>query len=209
MINQQETPLTPWNKLSIVSSAIGIVFIPIILAIIGFYVNQTIKSRESDTKLVEIAIDIVKQAPGDTEGSSAIRKWAIEVIDKHSTVKLPKSVKINLMESSLPTITERHGTKQAISYFIEPQLDMDSKKDLKINSTFDGLRSFQKVRELSNEEDGKMLSNIVGDVYGYVSPYDLHSPNNILVRKSPTLQQFLEIHRVSGRLFLVGRGLLD
>lgn len=85
-----------WEIIKIVSSSIGIIAIPIVLAIIGNQYNKSIKEREIQGKFVELAVQILDKKP--TEENVNIRKWAAEVINKYSGVKLSDSTKNDLIE---------------------------------------------------------------------------------------------------------------
>ena len=98
MSNSENIELDPvWQKARITSVLIASVLIPIIVAFIGNSYTKAIKDNEIGVRYVELAVQILAEKPGSnsegTEGSNgsenkAVRKWAAEVIDHYSDVKL-------------------------------------------------------------------------------------------------------------------------
>ena len=98
MSTSENIELDPiWQKVRITSVLIASVLIPIIIAFIGNSYTKAIKDNEIGVRYVELAVKILAEKPGSnsegTEVSSdlenkAVRKWAAEVIDHYSEVKL-------------------------------------------------------------------------------------------------------------------------
>ena len=196
-----------WKIFSTITNAIGVIAIPVVIFVLGTLINSSIKQKEANTKLVEMAVSIIKEAPGDTEGNTAIRKWAIDVIDNYSEVKLPKDVKIKLLDSSLVQTSSTNVTPT--SYFYDAQLSNKNKTIISSFATFASARNSNNVRCVSSSNSGKAFSQINNNVFGYISPYQLDKVESAYVSDSPTLTRFIEIHKRNNKYYLVGRGLMD
>ena len=74
-----------WDKARIIATvfgAIGAVAISIVVAVVGSEVNTSLKERDIDVQMIELAVSILQQEPSpDTE---ALRDWAVRMVDKHS-----------------------------------------------------------------------------------------------------------------------------
>src|SRR5207244_2684151 len=68
------------------------------------------KNQEARTKMVELAIDLLKVDPKPTNEDKALRNWAMDVIDKYSEVKLPTEVRSNLQSQALEVATPLEGS---------------------------------------------------------------------------------------------------
>ena len=98
MSTSENIELDPiWQKARITSVLIASVLIPIIIAFIGNSYTKAIKDNEIGVRYVELAVKILAEKPGsNSEGTEvsndlenkAVRKWAAEVIDHYSEVKL-------------------------------------------------------------------------------------------------------------------------
>ncbi len=96
----------PTDKLSKIANLIGIIVIPIVLAVVGNQYTETVKDKEVHGKLVELAINILDKEPSKNDNN--IRKWATKVIDKYSGVPFGDSTQKDLIEkiplnSALPS----------------------------------------------------------------------------------------------------------
>lgn len=75
---------------SVIVSAIAV---PIILGV--FTYNQ--KDRELDIKMMELSVSILAKEP--THQDSLIRVWAVDVLNKYSTVELPLELQRKMIDS--------------------------------------------------------------------------------------------------------------
>jgi endonuclease/exonuclease/phosphatase family metal-dependent hydrolase len=64
-----------------------VAMVPLTVAIAGLLVNWLLKGRETNLKLVEIAINILT-SPKQSAAEEPLRKWATDIIDRLSPVKL-------------------------------------------------------------------------------------------------------------------------
>lgn len=91
------------EKVKVFINFMAVILIPIIIGIIGNGYTKAIKEREIQGRFVELAINILSQAP--TGDNHSIRAWATEIIDKYSGVPLSQSTKEDLIEN-LPITRE-------------------------------------------------------------------------------------------------------
>jgi hypothetical protein len=120
MSNSENIELDPiWQKARITSVLIASVLIPIIVAFIGNSYTKAIKDNEIGVRYVELAIKILAEKPDSKpEGTKdsnrlenkAVRKWAVEVIDHYSDVKLPtdamEQLEMQLLIRNVEEITD-------------------------------------------------------------------------------------------------------
>lgn len=100
-----------WDKFKIISGAIGAIGIPILVVFLGLLINSNVKNQDSKTKLVEIAIEILR---GQTkEKDDPLRLWAIEIVDKNSDVKMGDKVKLALSSRAIIEETTMYYEKLA------------------------------------------------------------------------------------------------
>ena len=87
--------------ISALSGLIAAVVIPVVIALVGNAYTRAIREREIQGRLVELAIDILKETP-DPENRE-VRGWAVDVVDQFSGVRFPTKAKADLVERvSLP-----------------------------------------------------------------------------------------------------------
>ncbi|RLC53305.1 MAG: hypothetical protein DRH89_10730 [Candidatus Cloacimonadota bacterium] len=71
-----------WDKIKIVFT----ILTPIAIIFSGYFINVTLQENEIKVKYVEIAVRILSSKP--TEETSALRNWAIDLLNENSNVKL-------------------------------------------------------------------------------------------------------------------------
>ena len=71
-------------------AALGALFTPIIVAVVGNKVTTAIKEREVSGKFVELAVSILKEPPKPEQ--KALREWAVGIINTPSGQKFPDAV---------------------------------------------------------------------------------------------------------------------
>jgi len=98
MANEHKTvngsPTGTWEKSKIIANIVGVILIPIVIAVIGYTINLSIKKSESRTKTLELAVDILKTDPKLT--GEELRNWAIEVAAQNSDVPLKEEARVFL-----------------------------------------------------------------------------------------------------------------
>ena len=88
-----------WEKLKILSMLAATILVPVVIAIAGQTITQSLKEREISVKYVELAINILSNKA--TLESIGLRDWAIEIIVHHSEVKPPDSMINDLQDGKL------------------------------------------------------------------------------------------------------------
>lgn len=83
------------------SKILGAVALPVVLAVLGFWFNDSLKSRELNVKYVEIAVNVLSQPPSDE--TKSLRLWAINLINEHASVKIDDKLRdILINDEALP-----------------------------------------------------------------------------------------------------------
>ena len=115
-----------WDKLQAVGILAGSIAIPIIIAFVGYWVNLTLKERDSNVRMIELSISILIEDPQKYKNTPQIREWAINILDKYSPVSLPSELKEELIKKPLPigriVIDPGQGGKDPGAYSILPKL---------------------------------------------------------------------------------------
>jgi len=81
--------------------ALSAVLVPVVIAWVGWNYTRAISEREVEAKFVELGVSIL-QAPPD-EASVNLRKWATEVLNRYSGVKLDEKTIEELQNVPLPS----------------------------------------------------------------------------------------------------------
>lgn len=94
-----------WEKLRIGSNAAGAVLIPLVVGIIGWQVNASLKERDAEVRMIEMAVGILQAQP-NPEADTGLREWAVDVIGQHSGVALSETARMELLKRPLPVGAE-------------------------------------------------------------------------------------------------------
>src|SRR5687767_2358715 len=92
-----------WEKLKIISNASSIVIIPLVIAFLGNLYSKSTKEKEIQGRFVELSLQILKEKPSGENKN--IRKWAVNVINEYSGVKLEPEAEKDLIENVPLTVT--------------------------------------------------------------------------------------------------------
>jgi hypothetical protein len=76
-----------------VSSVVSAIAIPVV----GYWVSSALKNKEIEGKFVELAVDILKAEPTDAQRN--LRKWATQVINNYSGVRLSDEASKDLINT--------------------------------------------------------------------------------------------------------------
>jgi hypothetical protein len=88
-------------KTNIIMLVIGFSFILLIFLAVGFFTRKTIIDRAVTAKYVELAINILSEAPN--KENADMRLWAVEVLKQYSPVPIsPELQKEMVNNKSLP-----------------------------------------------------------------------------------------------------------
>ena len=91
-----QTEKDNWDKAKIIFQIVAIISI----IIYGHIINSSLKEREMDLKIVQVAVDILRTEPNDN--TVILREWAIEIVNNLSGVPLNEQVKQELLNKQLP-----------------------------------------------------------------------------------------------------------
>jgi len=85
----------PWEKFELVGRVSGILLIPLVLAILGFFFNMSLKKSDVDLRMVEVAVEVLGTDPDPKQSAEdqAMRNWAVDVINHHGEIDIPEDVK--------------------------------------------------------------------------------------------------------------------
>jgi hypothetical protein len=86
--------LEKWKQISLILSAVAL---PIVLAVIGYFVRQSLAEAGLKKDYVQMAIAILKEPP--SKENVQLRQWAISVLDKNSPVPIPAPLKSELVSN--------------------------------------------------------------------------------------------------------------
>jgi hypothetical protein len=88
-----------WEKARAVSTIVATVVIPIAIALSSNWYGQQQKDKELQLKYVELSIQILSAPPKDSD--QAVRKWAINTINRYSDVKIDAQAENELLMEQL------------------------------------------------------------------------------------------------------------
>ncbi|TAJ59154.1 MAG: hypothetical protein EPO53_33560 [Variovorax sp.] len=88
-----------WEIRKIVAGWIAAIAIPIAIAIGGWLINLALKDRDAQTKYIELSVSILSSEPKPFDDYRAMRKWAVDTLEKYSKVPLPALAKSGLENS--------------------------------------------------------------------------------------------------------------
>lgn len=94
-----------WQKLEVISKALGAIFIPLAVAYLANQVAVSNKQRDSETKFVELATAILNREPKEPRSNQAaentdLRKWAVDVINLYSGVRMSAKTEKALIQNT-------------------------------------------------------------------------------------------------------------
>jgi hypothetical protein len=84
-----------------IANWVAAIAIPLVLGLSGYFVNHTLKTKESQTKMVELAISMLSRQPQGSQEDKQLRGWAVDVIQRFSGVTIPPDARKSLEESQI------------------------------------------------------------------------------------------------------------
>jgi hypothetical protein len=69
------------ENLQAIATIFSLVAIPLIVSVVGFYIQQSSTESAAKSKLTELAIDILKHAP-DRNYQPGLRAWAVDMPER-------------------------------------------------------------------------------------------------------------------------------
>jgi hypothetical protein len=87
MVTSEAGPLTKAKDLTTIISLLAV---PLILAVGGWWIQDRIAEQGTRNQYVQIAVGILSTTPPEkvTEEQTALRRWAISIVDLYAPVKL-------------------------------------------------------------------------------------------------------------------------
>ena len=97
-----ETRLERWQR---VATILSLIAVPIIVAVSGALIQQSVKNSEARTKSMELAIQILKEPPGRSD-QPGLRTWAIEMLQASSNIPLSDEARKELQAKPLLAVQQ-------------------------------------------------------------------------------------------------------
>jgi|LNAP01.1.fsa_nt_gb hypothetical protein len=90
MTQNNSTPLDQaLARILVVSQIVSILAIPIVLALVGFWVQQSLQDQQIKRDYVNLAVSLLlPKKNGEQESPRELRKWAAKLLSDSSPVKL-------------------------------------------------------------------------------------------------------------------------
>jgi len=101
--NEKEKSTIRFERLRTMATVLGALLVPIVVAVVGQSYTAAIKEQESRARFVELAIEILREAP--KQGTEdPLRQWAADIVNANSGTRLSEKARTALVEtSSLPS----------------------------------------------------------------------------------------------------------
>lgn len=90
MTQNNSTPLDQaLARILVVSQIVSILAIPIVLALVGFWVQQSLQDQQIKRDYVNLTVSLLlPKKNGEQESPRELRKWAAKLLSDSSPVKL-------------------------------------------------------------------------------------------------------------------------
>jgi hypothetical protein len=86
MSDHKSSAVDRWEKAKTISTIASALIIPLAIAFAGNWFAQIQKDKEIQLRYISLSIQILSSPP--SHANSAVRKWAIDIINKYSEIKL-------------------------------------------------------------------------------------------------------------------------
>jgi WD40 repeat protein len=83
-------PVDPWGQLERLARLLSLIAIPIVLAIVGWFVQNSLSSRNVSQEYVKLALSILKEPKDKIEPS--LRDWAVDLLNQNSPTRFSAQV---------------------------------------------------------------------------------------------------------------------
>lgn len=95
----EHRPSGRWDALEQAAKILSFVAIPVVLAIVGWRVQDSLNRRSVSQEYVSLAVSILKEADGKVDPS--LRSWAVDLLNENSPTKFSAQVSRQLREGTL------------------------------------------------------------------------------------------------------------
>jgi hypothetical protein len=90
------------SRLLVVSQIITMLAVPVVLAVVGFWVQRSLQEQQIKRDYVNLAVSLLlPKKEGEKETSPELRLWATELLNESSPVKLSKAQSQSLRVNGL------------------------------------------------------------------------------------------------------------
>lgn len=105
------------DAISKLAAPISAVLIPIAIALAGHFASLALREKESQLRMIELAVDILKAPPIPDQSESGIRNWAADILQRHSGVTLTTDARSEVLERRLPVKADMPTSTRSIGSF--------------------------------------------------------------------------------------------
>jgi hypothetical protein len=107
-MSREDTPLNvTWEKAKAASTIVATAVIPIAIAWSGNWYGQLQKEKEIQLKYIELSIQILSAPPSPS--NRAVRKWAVDTINRYSDIKIDSQAETELLNEQLRRIIDSYN----------------------------------------------------------------------------------------------------
>jgi len=92
-----------WDRFQIAAQVVAAVFIPIALAAGSAIVSRSLQKQEHGTKMIELALDVLRSDPGTAGQQDGLRGWAVDLLAEYSDTPISDSARQRLLARPLPS----------------------------------------------------------------------------------------------------------
>lgn len=90
------------SRLLVLSQIFSILAVPVVLALVGFWVQRSLQEQQIKRDYVSLAVSLLlPKKEGEKETSPELRSWATELLNDSSPVKLSKEQSQSLRRNGL------------------------------------------------------------------------------------------------------------
>lgn len=87
------------NKVQSIAAILSSVAIPIVIALVGWWVQSTVSTESIKKDYVQMAVGILKDT--EKQKDEEMRKWAVAVLDKYSPIPFSQSLRDKLEKGAI------------------------------------------------------------------------------------------------------------
>lgn len=201
--NRLSNPKDNWDKLQVIAKSISLIFIPLLLALITFFLQSSLKQKEVKLRFVELAIRVLQENP--EKSSKELREWAANIIEKDSDVKLGGAREILVNKSPLPKSWDEMGLTAPDKPI---NMQISNPDQIIISKDRCDLRCDNGVRSIvSGPYDYRIikLNDLPKGSYAWTAAGDLKDKEDMIVEPTGWGPSNIEIQKnTEGKVFVVG-----
>ncbi len=88
---QTDNSTSKWDEWEKIARTMSLVAIPVVLAVLGYFFQQSLKEKDVSKDYVELAITILTKTD-QSKVDPSIRSWAVDLLNQNSPTKFPEEV---------------------------------------------------------------------------------------------------------------------